>query len=316
MTPVAIPVAVSATSWDAALAETLSGAAERAFADGTHGTVHSVHHRVVNVLFCDALVAIADDGIDDAPATIRVPLSGWDARGIRQGAPVVGGRDRIELPGTDRMLVVSLSGAPPWDAPRTDLSELTSGDLARALALLDALPSPAPVTPFGRAAAELLRSRIRMLRAALRTGDDEGTRTAASALIGLGEGLTPSGDDVLTGLGLLAAQDGMLLSSSLPALTDAIRGGGVRTGLLSATTMAHAVAGRGRQSLHDLIAAIRDRDGDALRRAADRILQIGHTSGADILSGIRLALDVERAARRGGPACLRDDNKKKKKEQS
>ncbi|REJ06547.1 DUF2877 domain-containing protein [Microbacterium bovistercoris] len=311
MTPVAIPVAVSATSWDAALAETLSGAAERAFGDGTHGTVHSVHRRVVNVLFDDALVAIADDGIDDAPATIRVPLSDWDARGIRQGAAVLAvGGDRIELPCADGTLVVSLCGAVTWSAPRADLSVLTTADLAVALSALDALPAPEPVTPFGRAADELLRARIEGMRTALRTGDDEAVRSAASALIGLGEGLTPSGDDVLTGLTLLAAQDGTLLNRFLPALSDAVHDGGERTGLLSATTMAHAVAGRGRQSLHDLIAALRDRDGDGLRRAADRVLQIGHTSGADILSGIRLALEAEHAAHSAGRTRPRDDEKK------
>lgn len=310
MTPVAVPVALTATSWDHALAETLSGAAERAFADAAVGTVHSVHRRVVNVLFGDTLVAIADDGIDDAPSTVRVPLSDWDSRGISQGSPVVARAGRIEFTGSPGAPVVSLPGAKRWDAPRTDLSALTAGDLAHAIDVLDALPAPTPVTPFGRAADGLLRTRIGMLHTALLASDDSAVRTAASALIGLGEGLTPSGDDVLTGLALLAAQDGMLLTRSLPALTDAIRTGAERTGLLSATTMMHATAGRGRQSLHDLITAVRDRETTAERRAAEHILRIGHTSGADILTGIRLALDVERAARIAGTACPTEHEKK------
>ncbi|MDR2998372.1 MAG: DUF2877 domain-containing protein, partial [Microbacterium sp.] len=284
--------------------------AERAFADGARGTVHSVHRRVVNVLFGDVLVAIADDGIDDAPATIRVPLSDWDSRGIRQGSTVVARPDRVELAGAQGALQVSLSGAAGWEAPRADLSALTADDLADALSILDAQPSPAPVTPFGRAADHLLRTRVGMLRTALLEDDGDAVRTAASALIGLGEGLTPSGDDVLTGLALLAAQDGMLLGRSLPALSDAIHAGSARTGLLSATTMAHAATGHGRQSLHDLISALHDRDVAALRRSADHILQIGHTSGADILTGIRLALDVERTARDVGRACPQDEEKK------
>ncbi|UJP11686.1 DUF2877 domain-containing protein [Microbacterium sp. KUDC0406] len=120
---------------------------------------------------------------------------------------------------------------------------------------------------------------------------------SASGLIGLGEGLTPSGDDILTGLALLASQHGMLLSRSLPALAAAIDDGAERTGLLSATTMAHAAAGRGRQTLHDLVAALRDRDDAALGRTVGAALRIGHTSGADLLTGIRLAIDLERAAR-------------------
>ncbi|MFE6734142.1 DUF2877 domain-containing protein [Microbacterium sp. NPDC057650] len=310
MTPVAVPVALAATSWDHALAETLSGAAERAFADATLGTVHSVHRRVVNVLFGDSLVAIADDALDDAPATIRVSLSDWDSRGIRQDSPVVARADRIEFTDAPDAPALSLSGATRWEAPRADLSALTARGFADALDVLDLLPSPAPVTAFGLAADGLLRTRIGMLRIALLDADDEAVRTAASALIGLGEGLTPSGDDVLTGLALLAAQDGMLLTRSLPALSDAINAGTARTGLLSATTMVHAAAGKGRQSLHDLIAAVRARDAAALRRAAYRILQIGHTSGADILTGIRLALDVERETRSAGSTFPQDDEKK------
>ncbi|MFE6995256.1 DUF2877 domain-containing protein [Microbacterium sp. NPDC057659] len=310
MTPVAVPIVLRATSWDHALAETLSGAAERAFGDAAVGTVHSVHRRVVNVLFGNTLVAIADDGIDDAPATIRVPLSEWDSRGIRQGSTVVARLDRIEFAGAHSAPVVSLSGATGWEAPRADLSALTADDLTAALAVLDVLPSPAPATPFGRAADGMLRTRIGMLRTALLESDDSAVRTGASALIGLGEGLTPSGDDVLTGLALLAAQDGMLLTRSLPALSDAIHAGATRTGLLSATTMAQAADGRGRRRLHDLISAVCDRDAAALRRTADRILRIGHTSGADILTGIRLALDVERETRSAGSTFPQDDEKK------
>ncbi|HKT57581.1 MAG TPA: hypothetical protein VJR25_12485, partial [Microbacterium sp.] len=114
MTPVATPVAIRATSWDAALAETLSGAAERTFADDAHAAVHSVHRRVVNVLCGDELIAIADDSLDDAPATIRVPMGDWDARGIAAGAVVEVSRAGLVLPSADGGIAVRVEDAPPW----------------------------------------------------------------------------------------------------------------------------------------------------------------------------------------------------------
>ncbi len=118
---------------------------------------------------------------------------------------------------------------------------------------------------------------------------------AAQRLIGLGEGLTPTGDDILTGLAFLAAQDGMRLGAHLSAIaavdTDA-------TTLLAAVTLRHALQGRARQRLHDLALAIGDDEAGILRAAA-RIREIGHTSGEDLLTGIRLALDLESALRDG-----------------
>ena len=306
MTPVAIPVAVTAASWDAALEETLSCAAERAFADGTRaaalsaGTpahVHSVHRRVINVLIDDVLVALASLDIDDAPATVRVPVEDWRRLGVKQDSPVDVSADRIVLAADGHDVVVSLAGARAWTAPASDLERLGVDELTAALGVLEGFRASEPVTPFGHAAQELLVPRTAQLRRELLHGDERAVHAAANSLIGLGEGLTPSGDDILTGLVFLAAQPGALLSRRLPSLAAAIRDGRTSTGLLSHVTLSHAAEGRARQSLHELAGSLVSGDLDRMRSVASAILEIGHTSGADILTGIRLALDVERSLR-------------------
>jgi hypothetical protein len=121
--------------------------------------------------------------------------------------------------------------------------------------------------------------------------------SAVSRLIGLGEGLTPSGDDVLTGFAFLAAQSGMLLNGVVPLLATAVDAHADRTTLLSTVTIRAALAARGRQSMHDLARALPTPDSEAFRDAAGRILAIGHSSGADLLTGMRLALELEAQAR-------------------
>jgi len=158
-----------------------------------------------------------------------------------------------------------------------------------------------PTTPFGRASAPLIDVRTATVRACAVDDDGPALTSAVAALVGLGEGLTPSGDDIVTGLAFLAAQPGMCLSSRLPAIRRAIAGAAHLTTVLSATTMDAAAEGRGRQRLHDLAAAI---VAGRPESAVPAVLAVGHSSGSDLLTGLSLALDLESELR------AQRDNKK------
>jgi hypothetical protein len=122
---------------------------------------------------------------------------------------------------------------------------------------------------------------------------------AAERIVGLGPGLTPSGDDILAGL-LVSLH---AFGGSLPGGGAAIRladwlGAAVtahadtRTTALSATLL-HCAA-RGQAAL-EVTAVLRGIAGQAeLRPAVRRLLGAGHTSGADLtwglLAGSRAAL--------------------------
>lgn len=122
---------------------------------------------------------------------------------------------------------------------------------------------------------------------------------AAERIVGLGPGLTPSGDDILAGL-LVSLH---AFGASLPGGGAAIRladwlGAAVtahadtRTTALSATLL-HCAA-RGQAAL-EVTAVLRGIAGQAeLRPAVRRLLGAGHTSGADLtwglLAGSRAAL--------------------------
>ena len=99
-------------------------------------------------------------------------------------------------------------------------------------------------------------------------------------LIGLGYGLTPSGDDFL--VGALAMLDALEQTNMHAALGGAVVAAAGRTSPLSASFLRAAAAGYVGENLHTMIAAILTGDADAALAAATRI---GHTSGWDALAG-------------------------------
>lgn len=104
-------------------------------------------------------------------------------------------------------------------------------------------------------------------------------------LVGRGEGLTPLGDDLLCGWIALhrAAQ------VAIPEFGAAVRAAAHRTTLLSATLLDCALHGEVLPEFASYIAAI----GTAREQeAAATLSRIGHTSGAGLLHGARLALEA------------------------
>jgi Protein of unknown function (DUF2877) len=103
---------------------------------------------------------------------------------------------------------------------------------------------------------------------------------AAADLIGLGPGLTPSGDDFL--IGALAMLDALEQTNTHAALGEAILATASRTSPLSASLLRAATAGHVGENLHTMVAAVIAGDAEAALAAAARV---GHTSGWDALAG-------------------------------
>lgn len=294
MTPVAPLVALRATSWDAALEETLSSSDHaRRLGDLA---VHSVHCRVVNIRCGDELIALADDRLDDAPWTVRVPIADLPLSHMRVGDHVEFQGDGLTVRTADAAIRVELD--PAVRRIRTAVGAAPSPAALRdARTALAAFAPPVATTAFGRASAPMIAAGIQRMRGEASAllhgaGSDRAVALAAQRLIGLGEGLTPSGDDILTGLAFVAAHPGFGLAPLLAPLSAAVHGGVEATTLLSTVTLRAALSGRARSRLHDLIESIIDGSPARIRADAAETASIGHTSGYDILTGIRLALDL------------------------
>jgi uncharacterized protein DUF2877 len=110
-------------------------------------------------------------------------------------------------------------------------------------------------------------------------------KVAADALGGLGPGLTPSGDDMLSGI--LFAFRALGGPTVEPALLSVTRS--VRTSDLAATALEAAAAGYHIEPVHDLVMAAAARDSAAATRAAAALNRFGSSSGGDVAYGLRLA---------------------------
>jgi hypothetical protein len=157
--------------------------------------------------------------------------------------------------------------------------------------------APACVAP-GQVAPGMIRQ-LRALLAGSRIGLDLGLlaalrnqaadSAAASALLGHGPGLTPSGDDVLAGFLFGARTFGLAVPALEAAVASLAR---ARTTTLSARLLWHAVRGECAPELATLAAAMQGRG--AIQPAARGLLAVGHSSGPAL--GLGLLLAAERAA--------------------
>lgn len=113
---------------------------------------------------------------------------------------------------------------------------------------------------------------------------------APTGLLGLGPGLTPSGDDLLGGAIMTLRACGH--TTAAEALGKAaIRDAETATTQLSQALLAAAVSGQGAEALHRLLANLLAGPVDGLEPLLGDVAQIGHTSGWDTLAGVALALN-------------------------
>ncbi|MGH3400133.1 MAG: DUF2877 domain-containing protein, partial [Streptosporangiaceae bacterium] len=128
------------------------------------------------------------------------------------------------------------------------------------------------------------------LAACCAAGDGPGAVEAARRLIGLGPGLTPSGDDMLAGLllalrllgGATAGARAVWLADQLAATVT--RHARERTTPVSAALLHCAARGQGSAEVGRVLRALGGLEPAAA--AVARLLAIGHTSGADLAWGL------------------------------
>ncbi len=112
----------------------------------------------------------------------------------------------------------------------------------------------------------------------------------ARRLVGLGPGLTPSGDDFWCGVMIaLRAQGFMGILEKVSG--DVLKRAEERTNKISRAHMECAAGGQGTEALHETISALGIADEARLRSALRELDKIGHSSGWDSLAGVVCVLE-------------------------
>ncbi|WOX20491.1 DUF2877 domain-containing protein [Streptomyces solicathayae] len=276
------------------------------------GSVHSVFTRVVNLLTPDGtLIALAARDCGDAPRTLVTEVATWTEHGLEAGRGVTfaTGNISVDVPHPHRPLRLTTEGARPWHAAAPSLTALPPGALAAAATVLDGLcrthgplggmlGAGPDAGPMEIAVVRALDEGRATLVAGVRAGDDSRVRRGVLGLLGLGPGLTPAGDDFLTGLALVAALPGSRLAALVPVLRDVLAEHGARTTALALATLTEAADGRARAELLDLLRQLAEhRPARDLNVPVRKVLAIGHTSGGDTLSGLAAGFRLEEELR-------------------
>lgn len=274
------------------------------------GRIHSLYRSAIDVVLPNGdLIVIADPALGGLPNGVLVDL-GPDHRrlGLGPDQPVFLGARSIEVPAIG--LRISLDSAVRWSpelAVAHDGASLRWRGRSRSVRTHAAagarLGEPVACEGLGglltadrpralpihaaRAAAVLDQ-----LAAALPTDDVDAAGRIARRLVGLGPGLTPSGDDAL--IGLAAA----LRAMGHPAqgfLDEAIDDAAVRTTAVAASLLRHAAAGEFSERLQRLLGALLGDDDAPIAPAIEQAVAWGATSGTDCLVGVLLGLDIAAA---------------------
>ena len=243
-------------------------------------------------------VCIGDANIGRGPLNAIVDPAGW-ARAARH-LPAVGAEARIgdATMHCGRVALATAAASswrpPPW--PRNGNREALPvaladfGRRAREEAPVDGLARVAlgsasmPVSALARVAAPWVARLRQWVSARLARPMHE---PAPVGLLGLGPGLTPSGDDLLCGaLVALHAVGQVDAARDLhAAIAEAVP---LATSPLSAAFLRAAAEGHSSEPLHATIIALLENQ--SVARPLDAVARIGHTSGWDALAGAVLVL--------------------------
>lgn len=135
-------------------------------------------------------------------------------------------------------------------------------------------------------------ARFDAIKQALIGNDLDAFTSAALRVLGLGNGLTPSGDDFVGGIMFtLAHAPRNAWVKDLPKAKAHIRNTAlVSTNVISAALLDDMMAGESYSALHDVLLALHSNNTTNIISACDKLLNVGASSGADMLAGLLLAL--------------------------
>lgn len=282
--------------------------------------VHSVFRQALNLEAAGDLVAVAPQAAGGLPNGIAV-MGHPDFRALHvaDGAKVTAAWPVFELPEVG--IRFDLSRAWSWSPVlaegtidqnepgvrrRTDLAaeivvaRATKVGFGQCVGLLrpviNAAPAGAPpapaareLTPDGESSVSNGVRAIEWLRGALARSDFGAAVPGIDALVGLGDGLTPSGDDVLVGLSAALRAVGHPLAGPI-ALHAAARAGATTD--VARAALEHAARGEYAERLHAVLEAIARGDDAAVRAQVERALAWGASSGADTMLGVLIGLEA------------------------
>ncbi|MGG1658460.1 DUF2877 domain-containing protein [Brevibacillus sp. NRS-1366] len=275
------------------------------------GTVHSIFERTIN-LQCDQngeLYTISCNQLDNGPNSLVIDLKRFHETGLKVG-DAVSGNGQTLLIGTKMAILTEQAKEwecilPPYPSNIETLQVNTAfmKEYIAAHGKCGGMKKhPGPNTPFEAEMSNMLAQRSVLLREALAARLIDVALGHALGLVGLGPGLTPSGDDFLVGLFSITNMQDAPCCLSCHFLEEMVIKSMQLTNEISYMMVKKAASGQVRESLVQLLQALTNGTLEELTSALETVISIGSSSGTDMALGLICGLELNIEA--GGSVCL------------
>lgn len=270
---------------------------------GSSARLHSQFKRTVNYLYQDEMFTIAADSLDNAVLTMRISAVDFEECFSNPPKEIYFGEEGIQVGG---YWLIEWREAKGWFAKRLAFpvhSDLLAENLILVKRILKEKNQPTWAHPTAVDKKESTNRFEQMMEKMLYEETEKAFEAIASQpiswkqlneskLFGLGRGLTPSGDDILTGISFVAA---------LPNFPIHLKGQTRRwselakkkTNRISSTAIYQASKGASRESVHEFLESLfYSENSDLLMTKLEKVLAIGSSSGSEIIWGMIRTIEI------------------------
>ncbi|OBU06261.1 DUF2877 domain-containing protein [Morganella psychrotolerans] len=267
------------------------------------GKIEQVFNRAINISVNNTLYTLLSSQSDNAPNSCRLINKDFTLLTIEEGDSVRFLNKEIIIGGK---YLISFSVCDLWQC--TDVifrrDKLTTDDYLSFLLTqknnLDVILNSNKQSLFNYSgnnifyismSEQFTKLRLNLVELIIK-GDRLTLPDVISQFVGLGIGLTPSGDDYLVGLMAFLLLKGHPVSSLCPEFYQSIARSKNRTTSISAITLEKALNREYRENMQQLIQSLADAEETYIHSQFSDILNIGSSSGCDMLFGLRDALYI------------------------
>ena len=247
----------------------------REAAAGHFFPIHSSFNKVVNISTDQGLLSVAAEGIGGSSSFLTI-----SGKFVACGA---GGKcfvqaGRIQFPGQ----TINFNDAAVWKGPITKKYRNSGIKKENITAFKAVLDRKAPPQSAWRYVSGNSECRYAGLKAILKLGENP---AEALNLIGLGQGLTPAGDDMLVGF-LAMVNHAQEDSGFTRELHKIIRDSLHKTADISSQALVNALNGDYHEYIQNCIRDLCEGGQEEVYISAASLMSIGATSGSDIACGM------------------------------
>jgi hypothetical protein len=254
------------------------------------GTIHSIFHSALNIKGDDhCLYSVLSSKFEHVPYSIILDTNSPNFMALNIGDNVFL-EDKIMHVGT---LTISLEDIMPYTLclPQFTINEeLLTSNISFVNNTLSDIAKDAPTTPFEQAAQNLLEENTRKFIQSLKKKNEMEIIKNAQGIIGLGHGLTPTGDDYITAILATVVMPNSPTNVLQPVMKKIVESARVSTNEVSYALLKRAYSGFVREKLSDFLLAMMN--SDDVTKELNSLLTIGFSSGKDLAQGIVWGLEI------------------------